>query len=144
MSKYKRIETQFKDEGTLRQALHDVGIPFEEGEGLTLYGWKGKARPETAEFVIRRRHIESAANDLGFHRLPDGSFEVVISDFDSTSRGMGITRQVKQRYARLQVERLARARGYRVEEIEENGATRLRLHPTAAARPSARVSMRLG
>jgi len=140
MSKYRKIQTQFKDKVTFRQALSDVcqkrGITFERGESLTLYGYLGDARPETAEFVIRRRHIEDCANDLGFHRLADGTFEVIISDFDSTRNGAQIVREVKQRYARLQVEKLARMRGYRVEEVPAgNGVIRLRLVASSSRQP---------
>jgi hypothetical protein len=134
MSKYRRIETKFKDEATLRQALADVcqerGITFEAGEGLHLYGYMGDQRSETAELVIRRNFLDRASNDMGFHRLPDGSFEVIRSEFDSRPERVAvhITNRVKQRYARLQVEKVALARGLRVEEIRENdGVIRLRL-----------------
>jgi hypothetical protein len=129
MSKYHRIETKFKNEETLIQALADCGIQVERGEALTLYGYEGDARPETAEIVIRRRHISSMANDVGFHRLADGSFEVIISEYDQTARAAQMVKQVKQRYARLEVERLACLRGMRVEEVHDNGAIRLRLYP---------------
>jgi len=133
MSKYLKVETQFKDAGLLQQALADVcaarRIQYEQGEGLTLYGYQGKARPERAEFVVRRGYISRSANDLGFHRLPDGSFEIIISEYDSEHTSAAhIAREVKQRYARLKVEKVARARGLQVQEIEgEGGVIRLRL-----------------
>jgi hypothetical protein len=88
-------------------------VEFETGESWALHGFEGDRRRETAELVIRRRHL----GRLGFHRRPDGTFEVIISDFDSRHTAAAIVREVKQRYARLQVEKPARARGYRVEEI---------------------------
>jgi len=141
MSKYLEITVQFKDEVTFQEALRDVcqarGIQFEQGQALHLYGYQGDRRAKTAEYVIRRQHIESSANDLGFARQPDGTIGVVISEFDSGSHRMGaeIVAQVRQRYARLMVEKQARARGLRVEEVKEaGGAVRLRLYPTAATR----------
>jgi len=147
MSKYRRIETQFKDEITLRQALTDVckerDIAFEAGEALILYGYQGDPRPEIAEYVIRRNHISCSANDLGFHRRADGTFEIIISEYDSRTTAAHIVREVKQRYARLQVEKLARARGYRVEEIPaQGGAVRLRLIATTATRRPVRAYVR--
>lgn len=146
MSKYHRIETQFSDEDTLRQALANVcqqrQIQFEAGDALTLYGYKGRARAETAEYVIRRQHVGRSANDLGFYRRADGTFELIISEFDQRHEGAEIAREVKRRYARLQVEKLARARGLRVEEIEDNGVIRLRLHPTARTRQPVRTYVR--
>jgi len=143
MSKYLKIEIKFKDETTFREALRDVckarGIQFEQGQHPYLYGYLGDRRPETAEYVIRRQHIGTSANDLGFARQADGSLGVVISDFDSRNTGAEIVAQVKQRYARLQVEKQARARGFRVEEVKEAGGTvRLRLYPTAATRQPVR------
>jgi len=141
MSKYLKIAIQFKDEAAFQEALRDVckarGIQFEQGDALHLYGYRGDQRDETAEYVIRRQHVESSANDLGFARQADGSLGVVISEFDSGPgrAGAQIMSQVRQRYARLQVEKQARARGMRVEEVQEAGGTiRLRLYQTAATR----------
>jgi hypothetical protein len=125
---YRRIKAEFRDESTLRHALADVcqarRIEFETGEGLALYGFEGDRRRETAELVIRRRHLGRLTNDLGFHRRPDSTFEVIISDFDSRHTAAEVVREVKQRYARLQVEKLARARGYRIEEVPAEGEAR--------------------
>jgi hypothetical protein len=108
--------------------LDDVGLPFEQGEGLALFGWRGRRRRETAEFVIRRRHIGSYANDLGFHRLDDGSFEAVISEYDRRGRGQEILDQVKQRYAYQAVCQKAQAKGYTVvEQPGDDGVIRLQL-----------------
>ena len=147
MSKYRRIETKFRDEETLRQALADVcqerGITFQTGNNLTLYGYQGDPRPETADYIIRRRHISYNANDLGFHRTDASTFDVIISEFDQRHTGAQIVREIKQRYARLQVEKEARRRGYRVEEIPaEGGAIRLRLVATTATRQPVRVYTR--
>ena len=143
MSKYLKIEIKFKDETTFREALRDVckarGIQFEQGQNLTLVGYLNDLRPETAEYVILRRYVGTSANDLGFAKQADGSLGVVISEFDSRNTGAEIVAQVRQRYARIQVEKQARARGMRVEEVQEAGGTvRLRLYPTAATRQPVR------
>jgi hypothetical protein len=128
MSKYKRIETQIKDDGLLQQALEDLSIPFEQGEGLALYGYLGDRRRETAEVVIRRRYVGTSANDLGFHRLDDGTFEAIISEYDQSRRGQRILDQVRQRYAYLAVCQTAQAKGYTVVEQQgDDGVIRLQL-----------------
>jgi len=127
MSKYLKIQTQFKDEAALIEALQACGFEFECGEALALYGYQGDARPEKAEIVIRRHNISSCANDLGFARQPDGSYGVIISEFDSRNRGAEMVKQAKQKYARIKVERMAKARGLEVREVSDNGSIRLQL-----------------
>ncbi len=135
MSKYRRIETQFKDEAALRQALQDaaerLGIEFEEAidgaNSLPLYGVGGDLRPEMAQFVIRRWHVGVAANDLGFAGRNDGTYELIISDFDAPRRAT-LVNTIKQRYAYHQTLALALSQGYTVtEDVAPNGAIRLQL-----------------
>lgn len=70
------------DRRLLVAALADLGYrDIEEGEALPLYGYQGDRRPETAELVVRRRHIGAASNDLGFVRTPHG-YAPIISEYD--------------------------------------------------------------
>jgi len=71
-----------KDRRLLLAALADLGYTeVEEGEALPLYGYQGDRRPETAELVVRRRHLGSASNDLGFARTPAG-YVPIVSEYD--------------------------------------------------------------
>jgi len=75
-------EIVFKDRRLLLAALADLGYgEVEEGEALSLYGYQGDRRPETAELVVRRRHLGSASNDLGFARTPQG-YVPIVSEYD--------------------------------------------------------------
>ena len=76
MSKYLAYpQIIFKDRGLLIAALADLGYTqVEDGQDLPLYGYRGDRRPETAELVVRREHIDSASNDLGFVRSPTATF----------------------------------------------------------------------
>lgn len=75
-------ETAFKDRETLLKALAECGYEtVEEGEALSLYGYQGDKRPETAQIVVRRKYIGSASNDLGFQKT-DAGFVPVISEYD--------------------------------------------------------------
>src|SRR5437868_15329048 len=83
MSKYLTFpEVVFKDRRLLLAALADLGYAeAEEGEALALYGYQGDRRPETAELVVRRRHLGSTSNDVGFARTPTG-YVPIVSEYD--------------------------------------------------------------
>lgn len=131
MSKYKEIETQFTNADSLRVALETLGVPFEvaHGAGLHLYGYQGDKRPEVADFVVRRQHIEPAANDLGFARAEDGTYRAILSEFDGGKgrRGAEMLRQVKREYTVAEATRLARLRGYSVERTGPKNRPTLRV-----------------
>ena len=84
MSAFKKFtDIQFRDLGLLRAALEDLGYnTVEEGDQLPLYGYQGDERPERVEVVIRRQHLTSASNDLGFQRTKDG-YVPIISEYDT-------------------------------------------------------------
>jgi len=83
MSKYLTFpDVIFKNRQLLLDALKDVGYTeVEEGESLPLYGYQGDRRPETAEIVIRRCHVGSLSNDIGFTRTPNG-YLPLLSEYD--------------------------------------------------------------
>ena len=83
MSKYLAFqEYALKDRRLLLAALADLGyVEVEEGEALPLYGYEGDRRTETAEIVVRRKHLGSASNDLGFARTPAG-YVPIVSEYD--------------------------------------------------------------
>ena len=85
MSKYIVFQDfAFKDRRLLRAALADIGYTdVEEGEALPLFGYRGDQRPETAEIVVRRQHLGSASNDLGFARTAHG-FMPILSEYDQS------------------------------------------------------------
>jgi hypothetical protein len=83
MSKYLSFpDVVFTDRRLLLAALAGLGYPeVEAGEALPLYGYHGDRRPETAEIVVRRRHLSAASNDLGFARTPQG-YLPIVSEYD--------------------------------------------------------------
>lgn len=83
MSAYKKFDDiQFRDLGLLKKALEDLGFSVvEEGEAVPLYGYMDDLRPERAQLVIRREHLTSASNDLGFVRTEKG-YAPVVSEYD--------------------------------------------------------------
>jgi hypothetical protein len=83
VSKYLHFENVcFASRELLLAALADLGYPtVEEGVGLPLHGYQGDRRPETAEIVVRRRHVGSASNDIGFTKTGD-RYAPILSEYD--------------------------------------------------------------
>lgn len=53
----------------------------EIGSKLHLYGYRGDERGETADIVVRRKHISSSSNDLGFAKTENG-YKLIVSEYD--------------------------------------------------------------
>ena len=110
MSKYLAFpDLVLKDRRLLLAALADLGYAeVEEGEALPLYGYQGDRRPETAELVVRRRHLGSASNDLGFARTP-GGFVAIISEYDQrVLHGGQLLTKLRTAYSERVVEAVTR------------------------------------
>ncbi len=123
MSKYLVYqEIVFKDRRLLLAALADLGYAeVEEGEALPLFGYQGDHRPEMAELVVRRRHLGSASNDLGFARTPDG-FVPLISEYDQrVLHGGQLLTKLRTAYSERVVEEVTRRlRGTARRTVEGN------------------------
>ncbi len=102
-------DTAFKDRECLLNALAECGyLETEEGEALSLYGYRGDRRPETAQIVVRRKFIGAASNDLGFQKTENG-YVPVISEYDQQyiMRGNFLT-NLRTNYNLKSAEKLAR------------------------------------
>jgi hypothetical protein len=110
MSKYytytDRVYTSRK---CLLAALNDLGYEtVEEGDALSLYGYHGDRRAETAQLVVRRRYVGAASNDLGFARTEKG-YVPIISAYDvRTLRGGQFLRDLGLAYGEAVARELAR------------------------------------
>ncbi len=110
MSKYLQFpDVLFTDRKLLLAALADLGYgTVEEGEGLPLFGYRGDQRPETAEIVVRRGHLGSASNDLGFTRTPQG-YVPLVSEYDQqTLQGGRFLVKLRTAYSEHVVEEVKR------------------------------------
>jgi hypothetical protein len=99
----------FKDRRLLVAALADLGYDrIEEGEKLSLFGYRGDQRPETAEIVVRRQFVGSASNDLGFARTEQG-YVPVVSEYDQrTLLGGKFLPKLRTAYSERVVEEVKR------------------------------------
>lgn len=109
MSKYMTFTSAaFKDRECLLQALQECGYAeTEEGAALSLYGYHGDRRPETAQIVVRRKFIGAASNDLGFQKTEAG-YIPVISEYDQSYMMQGkFLTNLKTTYNLKSAEKLA-------------------------------------
>lgn len=81
-------ELQVKGLKELAAALRHLGFVVEvHAEAQTLMDWHGRPRPQRAHVIVRRLHTgRPSSNDLGWERMPDGSIQSHISDYD---KGVG-------------------------------------------------------
>ena len=110
MSKYLQFpDILFTDRRLLLAALGNLGYgEVEEGEALPLFGYQGDQRPETAQIVVRRQHLGSASNDLGFTRTPHG-YVPLVSEYDQqTLQGGRFLVQLRTAYSERVVEEVKR------------------------------------
>jgi Protein of unknown function (DUF1257) len=69
-------------------ALRELGFVVEvHAVPQPLYGYKGDRRPEKAHVIIRREHVGSAANDIGFLFGPDAPPTPIVTDIIATRFG---------------------------------------------------------
>jgi hypothetical protein len=127
MSHYVECKPGFKDQQALIEALVAVGfnrtqIEIHE-EAVPLYGYQGDERPQRAHIVIRRQHVSTGANDVGWELMPDGTYRAWISEYDARHRFKPeMQNRIKQEYAFHAVARQQRAMGRTVQRRElENG-----------------------
>jgi hypothetical protein len=125
MSAYVTLMSPMIDEECLLAALTDLGFDRTKVEvhatPVPLVGYAGDARGQTANVVIRRRHLSEASNDMGFLSTPTG-YRVLVSDYDRPRFGqdwlVGLTDRYQQHSAARQ-ERLAAEERQRLEEARQ-------------------------
>lgn len=157
MSAYLTMMTPMTDQECLLVALEELGFSSQKVEihakPTQLVGYTNDRRSQTANIVIRRKHLSSASNDLGFLASETG-YRAIISDYDQARYGPSWLAELQSRYKghaeakearlaaeerrRLEEERrrlveaqrrsvLERAKkmGYQVKESSEGGVVRL-------------------
>lgn len=139
MSKNMLVKTQIKDREALADALLQVcagrGIKVQTGDNLTTQRYSSIVHG--CQFVIAKEELRRTGNvssfgDIGFRQTADGTYEILLDDFDS--RDQALANEVKREYAIAMVTRRAEAQGMRVEFLDDTRQN-LRLHPMQTRRP---------
>jgi len=122
VSAYVTLGTPMTERECLLAALAAVGfgagVVEVHPEPVPLVGYEGSRRAQTADVVVRRRHLGGSSNDLGFLRTPTG-YRAIVSRYDRTRFGDAWLRRLEERYRehdRRRVERLEAEERRRAEE----------------------------
>jgi hypothetical protein len=120
MSHYVECQTEFRDVQALIVALKACAFEAHQielhQEAVLLYGYKGDVRPQKAHLVIRREHVGTAANDVGWEKQPNGTYRAWISEYDARHRfNQQLQNKIKQEYAYHAVARQQQALGRTVQ-----------------------------
>jgi hypothetical protein len=134
MSNYTDAKTNFKNAKTLVAALCAQGFTEDQIEvhdtPQPLYGYQNDQRQQMAHVIIRRQHVGSAANDIGFYidaQDPE-KCRSYISEYDSQSNGYHAEwqRQLKRTYALEGAKASWAAKGFDVKtQTTEDGKIRV-------------------
>lgn len=115
MSAYHTQKTQYKDRDCLIAALNAQGYKDVEVHEVAtnLYGYHGDMRAQKANVIVRRKHISSAANDLGFVKSEDGTYSAIVSAFDSGKHDAQWFKGLKKAYTEARDMKTAAANGFK-------------------------------
>jgi hypothetical protein len=106
MSHYTTIRTRISDMGSLICAVESMGYQYKTGKNLPMYDFCGNKTAYTADLVIPRKYLASVSNDIGFSRQEDGTYRLIISDYDQTAAKIkDFPQQIRQRYAYFKVKK---------------------------------------
>jgi hypothetical protein len=119
------------DADSILKALQELGYPAEvHDQPQHLYGWHGDKRQQMAHIIVRRSDINSASNDIGFLRKADGTYEMIISEFDMHSgHSKKFTQDLLQLYGKHRTLKQAAQMGYTVssQSVDDQGRLKIRI-----------------
>lgn len=136
MSAYSTNSTpHFKDAELLIQSLCEMGFKREEIElhenATNLIGYRGDVRSDKANVIIRRQFVDArlsggASNDIGFRRNENGTYDAIISRFDSNYANAEWLGKLSGNYAKNAIIQKATKQGLRfLGTTKKNGKTEL-------------------
>lgn len=127
MSHYSSLKTKIKKQECLIKALQKIDNgrwknAVEVNEiPKNLIGYTGDTRAQKAEIIIRRKYVGSASNDIGFAKQADGTWQAIISDYDSSKHSTKWLDHLNQLYALEVVTETAYKEGFSMSYTEQNG-----------------------
>jgi|SRR6185437_466865 len=110
MSAYSTNQTQFRELPLLLKALEEMGFDASKVEvhetAQPLIDFQGHrthyvdATGDKAEIIIRRKYVGGMANDIGFRKTASGTYEAIISAYDSSRYSQAWLGKLSAAYAR--------------------------------------------
>jgi Protein of unknown function (DUF1257) len=128
MSAYHYQKTCYKDRDCLVEALGEMGYTTVEVHDIAqnLVGYHGDTRSQKANVIVRRVHVGTAANDLGFVKQDDGTYSAIVSSDDSGKHNAQWMTKLKVAYTERVDMKTARKNGLQfLGKKIENGKVRL-------------------
>lgn len=118
MSHFSTVKTAIKRKSALVKALRSVNngkwkncVEVHE-EAQNLYGYQNDMREQKAEIIIRRKHVGQSSNDIGFKQAADGTWQAIISDYDSSQYDGKWLEGLTQQYGKQTVIEVAEEQGF--------------------------------
>ncbi len=129
MSHYSLIQTEFRDEEMLIQALEELEPDWvieRHSAPTNLFGYRDDIRPEKAHLIIRRKYVGPSSNDIGFVR-EGNSYRAIVSEYDQLAHGSDWLGKLTQLYAKNKVLKQMKLQGWHLgsQTTKENGAIKL-------------------
>ena len=127
MSHFTRVKTRVRNLVSLKNALDELGLVYEEGtQLLRVRGWQGAE--ELAQLVIKT----GTQYDIGVRATASGEYELVADWWALEEQGIKqkvLVQQIMQRYAYHEVKEQVARQGYTIEkqEVDEDGSIRLKV-----------------
>jgi len=125
------IEIEMSDSECIKSAIKELGYVFEEHEtSQNLCGYMGDQREQKAHIIVRRKYIGYASNDVGFLKKENGSYELIISQYDRRAKhSKKFTKELKQLYGKYKFIKQAKKMGFRVksQKVDEKGRIKIRV-----------------
>jgi hypothetical protein len=140
MSAYRERKTKLTDKDCLIKALEEKGFHPEYHEtARPLVGIGGDYRTADgkghttdvdkamkAEIVLTRKEVGGASNEIGFKKQEDGTYQAIISAFDSHRYNDKWMKSLTDAYGTLKVKKIAKQQGLKyIGTRDDNGTTKL-------------------
>lgn len=123
------MQVEYSDPECIKASLKELGYTFEDHKTeQSLQGYAGDRRVQTANIIIRRRHVGAAANDVGFKRKANGKYELIISKYDRGGKtGINFMQKMKQLYSKHKTLKQLKKMGKTVTSVKTTEDGRIKI-----------------
>lgn len=129
MSKFVSVNLEFTDSECLKSSLAELGYTDieEYADPQPLYGFQNDRREQTANIIIRRKHIGRASNDIGFVKNSKGTYDLIISEFDKAYHGDAFINKLPGIYGVNKVKKQVKSMGYMISSQKTDAKGRVKI-----------------
>lgn len=123
------MQVEYSDPECIKAALKEMGYVYEEHKtSQNLRGYTGDTRKQTAHIIVRRKHVGTAANDVGFNKTSSGKYELIISEFDRQGKtGTNFMERMRQLYAKHKTVKQLKRMGKTITSIKQGADGKIKI-----------------